>query len=330
MKDEESQHADSSFILHPSSFRRRITASQFVTPPEFRGLRLSASEAGRVGGVRIELIGGGTRTALGLCYQQVPLRVLPPFPLPGGGPALLYLLNPTAGLLDGDGQLIEVTARAGTRTLVVGQSATRVHPCLNGFATQQWVIRVEAGASLVVLPGPAIPFAGCRYYQRVEARVQPGATFVWGDVGYAGRYARGTTSERFRFDAWVQEMTVFRADRLAFRDRCCWRGPWDDRQAVWHCGTGTAWGTVFATGPDVPTQHDAPRNGGACFTTAAGDTCVRWIGAAEAVTTSVVRAALHGATSRTMGDVDPFGEGLAPVHWFSGGAWHGDGARSGS
>jgi urease accessory protein len=288
----------------------RITAAEFVTPPEFRGLRLSPSEAGRVGGVRIELTANEAATSLGHCYQQVPLRVLPPFQLPGG-PALLYLLNPTAGLLDGDGQLVELTARAGTKALVVGQSATRVHPCPDGFATQQWVVRVEAGATLVILPGPAIPFAGCRYYQRAEARVEAGATFVWGDVGLAGRYARGADSERFRFDAWVQELTVFRGGRLVFRDRFSWHGPWDEGESAWHCGTGTAWGTVFATGSVGPPQPDTMTADGAWLTTAAGDSCVRWTGAAEPVTTSVVRAALRSAT------MDTFGDALAPVHWFS-------------
>jgi urease accessory protein len=287
----------------------RITAADFVTPPEFRGLRLSSSEAGRVGGLRLELVPRERGTDLGPCYQQVPLRVLPPFRLGADGPALLYLLNPTAGLLDGDGQLVSLTARAGTRAVVVGQSATRVHPCPTGFATQQWAIRVEAGATLVVLPGPSIPFAGCRYYQRVMVELDEGARFVWGDVGLAGRYARGAASERFRFAALVQEFHVRRGGRLVFRDRFVWRGPWDEATAAWHFGGGSAWGSVFATGP-------AEDTGGARFTTAHGDTCVRWAGAAEAVTADVVRTALRLAAGSA--DGWDFRNELAPVHWFSG------------
>jgi urease accessory protein len=284
----------------------RITAADFVTPPEFRGLVLSSSEAGRVGGLRLELVPRGAGTGLGPCYQQVPLRVLPPFPLAADGPALLYLLNPTAGLLDGDGQLVSLTARAGTRAVVVGQSATRVHPCPVGFATQQWAIRVEAGATLVVMPGPSIPFEGCRYYQRVAVELDEGARFAWGDVGLSGRYARGAASERFRFAALVQEFHVRRGGRLVFRDRFAWRGPWDEATAAWHFGGGSAWGSVFATGP-------AADAGGARFTTAHGDTCARWTGPAEAVTADVVRAAVRLAS-----DGGAFGDELAPVHWFAG------------
>src|ERR671936_78127 len=93
----------------------RITAEDFLTPPELSAWRLAANPAGRVGGVRLELLASGADTRLGACYQQVPLRVLPPFRFGPGRPALLYLLNPTAGLMDGDGQLVELTVRGGAR-----------------------------------------------------------------------------------------------------------------------------------------------------------------------------------------------------------------------
>jgi urease accessory protein len=57
----------------------RITREEFVTPPEFRGLESVQHPAARVGGVRIELIRSGAETRLGSCYQQIPVRVMPPF-----------------------------------------------------------------------------------------------------------------------------------------------------------------------------------------------------------------------------------------------------------
>jgi urease accessory protein len=294
----------------------RITAADFVTPPEFRGLHLAPNEAGRIGGLRIELLARGRETYLGPGYQQVPLRVLPLFHFAGIRPALLYLLNPTAGLLDGDGQRVELMARAGTNTIVVGQSATRIHPCLHGFATQQWTIRVEAGATLVVLPGPAIPFEVCRYFQRVEADLEPGANFVWGDIWLAGRYARGEASERFRFGKLVQDFRVVRGGRLVFRDRFCWRGPWNHEQALWHFGDGTACGSLFASGSPIFDEQGT----GARFTTAHGDTCIRWVGPGERVTAGVVSAATRAAAAVTSAgpeDEWTFRDALAPNHWFS-------------
>src|SRR6266487_7206907 len=96
----------------------RITAEDFVTPPEFSGWSLATPSAGRIGGVRLELEANSEETRLGECYQQIPLRVLPPFHFGNGQPCLLYLLNPTAGVMDGDGQLVENRAGAGVRAVV--------------------------------------------------------------------------------------------------------------------------------------------------------------------------------------------------------------------
>ena len=291
----------------------RITAADFLTPPEFRGRSLAAEGSGRVGGVRLRLTAEAGLTRLGACYQQVPLRVLPPFGFGPGRPVLLYVLNPTAGLFDGDGQLVEVCAEAGARAVVVGQSATRIHPSSGGLATQQWRLRVGPGALLAVLPGPAIPFAGCRYYQRAEVDLDPTGTLLWGDVWLAGRYARGEVSERFRFDGVGQELIVRRADRVIYRDRFHWCGPWDDEAAAWHFGPAAAAGTLFATGPVEDDVSAAVIGaGGAVFATGTGDTVLRWLGSPESVTAGLIRAAslISGAT--WLG-----GDELAPCHWFS-------------
>src|SRR5260370_40073612 len=106
----------------------RITAADFRTPPELSDQRLAASAAGRIGGVCCELWGDASGTHLGNCYQQVPLRMLPPFQFGPAQPTLLYLLNPTAGLMDGDAHLVQLTAGPGTRAILAAQSATRIHP----------------------------------------------------------------------------------------------------------------------------------------------------------------------------------------------------------
>jgi urease accessory protein len=294
----------------------RITAADFVTPPELARWRLAAEPAGRVGGVRLELVGDPAGTRLGRCYQQVPLRVVPPFRGGPHHPSLLYLLNPTAGLMDGDAQLVELDAGAGSRAVVVGQSATRIHPCLVGFSTQQWRVRVGPGAVLVVLPGPAIPFRDCRYYQRATIELDRDARVVWGDVWHAGRYARGARSEVFQFATLVQDLTVRRAGDLIFRDRFCWNGPWDVETAVWHFGNAPACGSLFASGA-LPEELIGQ---GAAFPTAAGDTCARWLGGSEAVTAKVVTVALRAA-ARLAGGRDGAAwlleeHALAPNHWF--------------
>jgi urease accessory protein len=296
----------------------RITAADFLTPPELCGYRLADDGAGRIGGVRLELAGGPEHSRLSVCYQQVPLRVLPPFRFADGHPALIYLLNPTAGLMDGDGHSLQITAREGTRGVILGQSATRIHPCLFGFSTQQWSIDLGPGSVLVLLPGPAIPFAGSRYYQRIAINLAPGAAALWGDIWLAGRYGRG---EQFRFETFVQELTVHQQGRLVFRDRFGWRGPWDAEQAAWQFGGHPACGSLIIAGPgaDRLTQS-LVRPGKTCFISAERLGCVRYLGTSEAVTFQLVSDALATAPQFTSNPKGPWllaDHHLGPNHWFS-------------
>jgi urease accessory protein len=224
--------------------------------------------------------------------------------------------------MDGDGHRVAITARPGTRAVVTGQSATRVHPAVATYAPQQWAVDVEDDACLVVLPGPTIPFRGSRYFQRARVELAPRARLIWGDIWLAGRYDRGELSERFQFERIVQDFEGRRAGRLVYRDRFRWDGPWAPDVADWHFGGALAAGSLFVAGP-VP---DALTETGSNFRRSVfrldtGESCIRWCGQPAAVTADLVRTALGLAASWTVGpDAPPWllaSSGLAPNHWFS-------------
>jgi urease accessory protein len=300
----------------------RITRDELLTPPEFRGHEPTAHPAARVGGARIELIRVGEESRMGTCYQQVPVRLMPPFVLKSEPAALLYLINLTAGLMDGDGHRVEITARSGTRAVVTGQSATRIHPALTSFSTQQWAVEVEDDACLVVLPGPAIPFRGSRYYQRGRVELAPRARLIWGDIWLPGRYDRGELSERFQFDRIVQDFEARRDGQLVYRDRFRWDGPWSREEANWHFGGALASASLFIAGP-VPEvlPESAPDLRRSIFRLDNGESCIRWCGSPGAVTADLVFLAMTLASSWTLGPgARPWlidSSELAPNHWFS-------------
>jgi urease accessory protein len=300
----------------------RITPEELLIPPEFSGIEPLGDQAGRIGGARVELFLEGSETRLGSCYQQIPVRLMPPFVIDGEAASLLYLINLTAGLLDGDKHLIEIVARPGTRCVVTGQSATRVHPAQASYATQQWDVRVEPGACLVVLPGPVIPFRGCRYYQRGRAELAPDAQLLWGEIWLAGRYERGELSERFAFDRIVQDLEIRREGRLLYRDRFRWDGPWTQGDADWFFGGELACASLFVSGPMPETLPEpGPLLRRSVFPLDSGATCVRWVGNPSAVTADLAYTALRLAAIWTTGpDARPWlieSSGLAPNHWFS-------------
>jgi urease accessory protein len=300
----------------------RIVREELLTPPEFRGLHPTEHQAARIGGARIELVRSGPETRLGTCYQQVPVRLMPPFVFDSEPASLLYLINLTAGLLDGDGHKIEITAREGTRTVVTGQSATRIHPAQHHYATQQWNVEVEDYACLVVLPGPAIPFRGSRYFQRARIELAPRAQLIWGDIWLAGRYDRGDLSERFQFERIVQDFEARRAGRLVYRDRFRWDGPWSPDDAAWYFGGALASASLFIAGPVPDTLPEAnPPLKRSLFRLDSGVSCMRWCGPPAAVTSDLVVTALRLAAGWTKGPgASPWlltSSALAPNHWFS-------------
>ncbi len=302
----------------------RITAQDFLIPPEYRAYHLAERSAGQIGGVSLTLVDRGGQTILGHTYQQVPLRVMPAFNFKGEPAALIYLLLPTAGLMDGDGHLVEIEAKAGSAAVVTGQSANRVHPALGSFATQQWNVRVEAGAQLVILPGPTIPFRGCRYHQRIRIELEGDARLIWGDMWLPGRYSRGDESEFYQFDQVLQDLEVHRDGVLVYRDRFQWKGPWDRTTARWFVGDGdeAASAGLFISGgvPDLAAEKN-PALQRAVLRLERGDTLIRWCGPAPDLVPSVVDTALSCAAVWTSGNSQrPWltgGYHLNPSHWFS-------------
>lgn len=300
----------------------RITREDLVTPPEFRDYHFAKQGAGRIGGARVELVRVGEETRLGGCYQQIPVRVMPPFSFDAEQASLLYFINLTAGLMDGDGHVLELQARKGTRAVVTGQSATRVHPAVASFATQQWNVEVEDDACLVVLPGPTIPFAGCRYFQRGRVELSPSARMVWGDIWLAGRYDRGELSERFQFERIVQDFEVRRAGKLVFRDRFRWDGPWRKESSDWYFGGELASASLFVAGSLPPTLPEPlPGVQRSLLPLDNGTSCLRWCGHPTPVTADLSTIAFTIAANWTGGPTAPpwllASSDLAPNHWFS-------------
>lgn len=300
----------------------RIAREDFLIPPEFHDIAAKGHPASRVGGVSLELIDEPAGTRLGHCYDQIPLRLMPAFRIGEEKASLLYLINLTAGLMDGDAHLVELTARAGTRCVVTGQSATRVHPALVSYATQQWNVRVERDAMLVVLPGPLIPFAGCRYYQRGRVELDSNARLLWGEIWYPGRYSRGAESERFEFERIVQDFQASRDGEPFYRDRFSWDGPWNQERSDWHFGGELASGSLLVAGPIPASIGEAdPSLRRSVFQLESGDILMRWCGSPEMVTKDLVETTMRIAGFWTNGpDSRPWlldSSSLTSNHWFS-------------
>jgi urease accessory protein len=131
---------------------------------------------------------------------------------------VVNVINPTAGLLDGDRIAVSVRVEAGARLLLTAPSATRAHKMKGGSAEITQEYRVASGGFLENWPELFIPQAGARYRQHTELHIEKGGEIVFFETLAPGRVASG---EAFAYEALEWETNLFFDEELVARERYC-------------------------------------------------------------------------------------------------------------
>ena len=132
------------------------------------------------------------------------------------GMLIVNAVNPTAGLLAGDRIDFDIAVEPGARMLLTAPSASRAHRTAGAGAVVEQRFQVARGAWLEVWPELFIPQAGCRYRQRVAARVEEGGEMMLIEMIAPGRAASG---ELFAFAELDWETNIFLGAELIARER---------------------------------------------------------------------------------------------------------------
>ena len=156
------------------------------------------------------------KTVLLRDVQKAPLMIVRPFTLPCGT-LMVFIVNPTGGVLGGDHSEIRVQVDSGARVLLLTQSATRLQPSAAGErATQDIYFAVQEGARLEYYPERTIPFARSRFRQTLQAELEDGAEFGLTESLATGRVHKG---ERLQFEEYRSQVQVWQDGRRSYLDR---------------------------------------------------------------------------------------------------------------
>lgn len=119
------------------------------------------------------------------------------------GILVVNLVNPTAGLFEGDTITCRVEVEQGAKLLLTSPSASRAHRMGDGEARLDQDFKV--GGFLEVLPELFIPQQGSRYTQNTAISVEPGGELIFFESLAPGRVASG---EAFAFQQlnWRTEL----------------------------------------------------------------------------------------------------------------------------
>jgi urease accessory protein len=195
--------------------------------------------------LRLEFARNSTNglTRLSESRQEAPLRVVRAFET-SDGTALTHLHNVSGGLLGGDLLTLDVRAGACANVQLTTTGATRIYRsrCGAGTATQKNTITVGGDALLEYVPDATIPFAGARFAQRTEIRLEAGAGLFWWEILSPGREAR---DEVFKYESVDLKMDLLVVGKLVAAERLRLEPAKHGMSSTARMGAYSTWATFY-------------------------------------------------------------------------------------
>jgi len=157
------------------------------------------------------------RSVIGSMKQRMPLRASNSFYPTESGAVCFYIMNPAAGLLQGDQHSICIRVKSGAHAVILGQGATKVFRAPQSRAAKQFTtLIVEPEARLEYMPEVVIPFAQSCLFSRTNILIANNATaFLW-EITAPGRVAR---DELFAYTSIDQQTNIHLNQELIYSDR---------------------------------------------------------------------------------------------------------------
>lgn len=153
-------------------------------------------------------------------YTTYPLRLSVPFRLDGANSRRIYyyLVNTSPGLLAGDKLTSTLQLAPNTELYLTDQAATKVHPMpkADSKAIVRSQIRIDANASLELVPEPIILYTDSVLEQTTEIALHPTARLFLSEIIIPGRLAK---PEFYEFNYYFNRLKITDLeDNLLFID----------------------------------------------------------------------------------------------------------------
>lgn len=159
----------------------------------------------------------GGRTALTGQSFRAPYHVSKPYWDADAGALLVQVVNPTAGILEGDSLESDIAVAKGAALLATTPSASRVFMMKHGSAECRQHFAVAKDGWLEVLPEPLVPHRGCRYRQVTTVEAESGGGLFFVDLLMPGRIAH--KGEAWAWERLCLETEVRLDGELILRER---------------------------------------------------------------------------------------------------------------
>lgn len=192
--------------------------------------------------VEVSRVGGKSR--LTSCLAVAPLKILSPKVEADYSTAVLSSYG--GGLVAGDCARLRVRCGREAKLFLGTQAFTKVYKATDGrVARQELAGHIEAGACVVSLPDPVVPYADSAFVQEQVWHLDAGASLVLLDGGTAGRGERG---ERFHYNSYISNISIYLESELVLAERLSLQPKQQDSDRVGAFGQYTAFANAFIVG----------------------------------------------------------------------------------
>ncbi|WP_027416825.1 urease accessory protein UreD [Aneurinibacillus terranovensis] len=198
---------------------------------------------------RVASVGG--RSLLIDSYHRSPLKIAKPFAGPDGE-LLLYLMDSSPGLFNGDVQELECTVEKGASLFLTNQSSCKLHPSVIPAESYQSIrFYVNEGANLEYFPEPVVPYSGACFRSDMEVHLDKGGQAIIADILTPGRSGRG---ECFMYERIMNRVSIFWDNKLAAYDAFSLE-PGTSTSLEWVVGFYTHIGTLWVLSERIGEKH---------------------------------------------------------------------------
>ena len=192
--------------------------------------------------VEVSRVGG--RSRLISCLAIAPLKILSPKAEADYSTAVLSSYG--GGLVAGDCARLRVRCGREAKLFLGTQAFTKVYKAIDGrVARQELAGHIEAGACVVSLPDPVVPYADSAFVQEQVWHLSAGASLVLLDGGTAGRGERG---EQFHYSSYTSNISIYLESELMLAERLRLQPKQQAPDRVGAFGPYTAFANAFIVG----------------------------------------------------------------------------------
>ena len=192
--------------------------------------------------VEVSRVGG--RSRLTSCLAIAPLKILSPKVAADYSTAILSSYG--GGLVAGDCAQLRVRCGREAKLFLGTQAFTKVYKTADGkVARQELAGHIEAGACVVSLPDPVVPYADSAFVQEQVWHLDEGASLVLLDGGTAGRGERG---EQFHYNSYTSNISIYLESELVLAERLRLQPKQQAPDRVGAFGQYTAFANAFIVG----------------------------------------------------------------------------------